>query len=69
MKRTRTQEPAPEGDDVVLLEDLAPMRDVRGGADKLRFGQSLPAATAHARLPNEESATPRSPERRVAVDE
>jgi hypothetical protein len=27
-------------DEVVLLEDLAPRKDVRGGAAKLRFGES-----------------------------
>lgn len=45
-------------DDVVLLEDLAPIRDVRGGAGKLRFGQSLPVNTVGAGTPDEESATP-----------
>ena len=35
--------PAPE-EDVVLLEDLAPRLDPRGGARKLVFGEEDPAA-------------------------
>ena len=35
--------PAP-ADDVVLLEDLAPRTDPRGGARKLVFGEEDPAA-------------------------
>ena len=45
-------------DDVVLLEDLAPIRDVRGGAGKLRFGQSLPVNAVDAGIPDGESAAP-----------
>lgn len=36
-KPQKPAEPAP--DEVVLLEDLAPRKDVRGGAAKLRFGE------------------------------
>lgn len=49
-------------DDVVLLEDLAPTADVRGGAGKLCFGQSLSSTTSEAGVPNEENAAPRTPE-------
>ena len=61
MRPTRKQDPTPEHEDVVLLEDLAPTRAVRGGANKLRFGQSPPTAVASS-LPDEVSAAPRIPE-------
>lgn len=60
MGPTRKQDPAREHEDVVLLEDLAPLRDVRGGTGKLRFGQSL--AADGARLTNDENAALRTRE-------
>src|SRR5689334_13959315 len=62
VKRARKQSPTLESDDVVLLEDLAPMADVRGGAGKLRFGQSLPVTSSEATLPNEVTAAQRTAE-------
>ena len=41
MSDQNPEKPAhPTPDEVVLLEDLAPRKDVRGGAAKLRFGES-----------------------------
>lgn len=62
MKPKRKPDAVSESDEVVLLEDLTPTRDVRGGAGKLRFGQSLPITASEARLPDEENAAPRPPE-------
>jgi len=38
-----SSQPEPPEDDAVLLEDLAPREDVRGGSGKIPFGQG-PAA-------------------------
>ena len=38
-KKKRGHDDASKKDDAVLLEDLAPREDVRGGSGKLRFGQ------------------------------
>jgi len=40
---------APPG--VVLLKDLAPRKTVKGGAGKVLFGQSVPAAEARGKGP------------------
>jgi hypothetical protein len=48
-KKNDGDEVGPE-DEAVLLEDLAPREDVRGGAGKIRFGQEIPGR----RLPAEE---------------
>ena len=55
MKPERKPDAASGSDDVILLEDLVPIRDVRGGAGQLRFGQSLPVTAVDA-TPNEENA-------------
>jgi hypothetical protein len=34
-------------DDAVLLEDLRPREDVRGGSGKIRFGQEAAARPPH----------------------
>lgn len=60
MKPKRKPDAASGSDDVILLEDLAPTAEVRGGAGKLRFGQSLPVKTGDPALPDEESAAPRT---------
>jgi len=61
MKRTGKASHAPEdaAEGIVLLDDLAPIRDVRGGAGRLRFGESLPVGT---HTPNEATAVPSSRE-------
>lgn len=38
-KKKRGHDQASKKDDAVLLEDLAPREDVRGGSGKIRFGQ------------------------------
>jgi hypothetical protein len=38
-KKKRGHDEASKKDDAVLLEDLAPRDDVRGGSGKIRFGQ------------------------------
>ena len=38
-KKKRGHDEASKKDDAVLLEDLAPREDVRGGSGKIRFGQ------------------------------
>ena len=43
-KTTRDKDATRGSEDVVLIEDLTPHDDVRGGSGKLRFGQgSAPA--------------------------
>jgi hypothetical protein len=37
--KKKPEETAPPDEEAVLLEDLAPREDVRGGAGRLRFGQ------------------------------
>ena len=46
-KRRKPDEKARK-DEVVLLKDLAPRKDVKGGA-KLRFGEAPSAATGRAK--------------------
>jgi len=64
MKRTGKASHAPEdaAEGIVLLDDLAPIRDVRGGAGRLRFGESLAVTTVGTNTPNEETAVPSSRE-------
>jgi hypothetical protein len=38
-RKKRGHDEASKKDDAVLLEDLAPREDVRGGSGKIRFGQ------------------------------
>jgi hypothetical protein len=39
--KKKPEETAPKEEEAVLLEDLAPREDVRGGAGRLRFGQDV----------------------------
>lgn len=41
----------PARKDVILLKDLAPRQDVRGGAKKLRFGEPSPKAPGVRKRP------------------
>jgi len=50
-KTTRDKDAARGSEDVVLIEDLTPRDDVRGGAGKLRFGQGAAPGDRQPPLP------------------
>jgi hypothetical protein len=41
MKKDDTEKKPKRDDEVILLEDLAPRKDVKGGAKKVPFGQQI----------------------------
>jgi hypothetical protein len=52
--KKKPEETKPPAEEAVLLEDLAPREDVRGGAGRLRFGQDVRPASP-TRPPNKKS--------------